>query len=1348
MNVFIDKTLANLGKSLASLMANKIAQSKFGRDLKERWVTDNYHTKTVQIFTAAVNDARYANKIPDELFCDLISDSDNRDEVFRWILEGVRPGHFDKRKLNVEAYMEENHRYQDQIYPFFETILSRLEHYKKTYWSPEFLEILNQIEELKTVNYIGFQSLTDMQTMMAVKQDRMYEWIQDSSESTYKYKYTQEWFGNRVRENMRNIGQRYSEDLNLELKASEIIDAMEWNEKFRFSIVEKCNSISASIMLRCSDESIVESLKLIEDVKREITLSKDLDECLQELANMITLLKNYLDTNPHTFGTGLLRKEVSDFYTSYIDSNLFQIARNPFVLISGEAGVGKSHFMADQVSKRLYADKLSIFLLGQLFHSEDTILSQIRKQLDIASDETMEDVFKAFNDYGEEKNERVIIFIDALNEGRGKRYWLNSIGGFIEGLRKYSNIALVMSIRDTYESQIIPEGFYEINKVNKVEFEGFDNTDQAILKFFNYYKVPMNLNDYLKYEFRNPLFLKVYCMSYDRKAATGTESIEGIFNNYFKRINQKLQARIENYPKHGNLVIEALGCYIDSKLKHKGDQVYFFYEVAARDVNQAMAYHGLGVNFFDELINEKIIAVNSITYHGEEKEIVYIAFELFEEFITAKKIVDVNKVATYTSSNDLESFFSHQNPYFHLLSDKFSNRGVFQSLTVQIPDAVDIKYTEQFEMFNWPKHILKYREIDFIAAYYNSLTWRRPERINGITHSFILNKTLFMSYTEPNRMYEFWDVVLKFTVVKNHFYNADYLYKQLIVLKLDEFNAFWTVYVSKFFDENESFKRIMSWASKDHINHSQLNDESIRLLGMNITWFTASTCSRVRDVSIKVMVALFTDRIDVLLEIIKKFRRVEDAYVLEALFCAAYGCVMSTRCMDHVKTLAEYIYEEFFDEKEVIPHAMIRNYMTGILGFALYKGLCSNIHVDEIKPPFKNRYCYYEVKQDEIIALRKKPSAAAIHSLDPHYAYRSRDDLDVDGAFSYQREIIVNLESSYNNVPIQQREKIDFELTEIIDQILPQFRENFVRMVIKEIFSMGYNFVKFGEFDYDTNHSDNNSLGQKYEWIALNKILAIYLDSKQYIGGRFSDDPIVKFKGVWQLLFFRKIDPSIDYFSPFDTRNYKYNKDIVLEELLNNFSGYAEKKLNQIDWISVNNIRYHYNNNFYGCSPLLLNNSELEAFKFYIQGLDRPNGRNFEDLYAKEIYWSEAYKSLLKEKIDMEGHEFSQNKVTDIYCWDINDGAMDNYIEFSIVSPLMFTELKLSIGSSVFELLDEHDEIASLQLYEQNYEDLLLIRRDLLVRYLIRSDKVIAWPFINGEDTKIITFDGLKFHNA
>lgn len=1355
-SVIIEEIISGLGKSAADFVKDKIMQSKGVRDLKEKWVTDNYHDQTVKIFKAAVIDAKVAVELSDELFCILLEDSVNRDEVFRWILEGVKPEQMDKSRLNTTAYMESFPRYQDHIYPFFKLILERLEHYKIVHWSPEFLEMLHQIEEMKTATHEGIKSLSDKQDRMeskqdkiAVRQDQMYELLHDNLEDRKK-RYAPEWFADRARENIKNMGERYSEELNVEVQASLMIDAIELNDKFRGHIIEKCDSILAGNSFRNNDQVdqvITTSLERIKEIKRDIASLNDLKVCLPQLEQCVKDLKSYLDDNPHNIDGRPLRREINNFYSEYVDSDssLLRIALNPFVVISGEAGAGKSHFMADQVLKRTNANKMSIFLLGQLFHSEDTILSQIRKQLVIASDEEMEAVFEVFNNYGVAKGERVVIFIDALNEGKGKHYWLNSLGGFVERMRKYNSIALVMSVRDTYENDIIPEGFYKKSNVNKYILEGFDDLDQAIQEFFNYYQVPLNLNDYLKYEFKNPLFLKMYCRAYDQVNISGTESIEGIFNNYFKKINQDLKLRIENYPKYENLVVEALYYFIDSKLKHKGSESYLLYGVASREVNQAMMYHGLGIHFFDELINEKIITVNTITQNGEEKNIVYIAFELFEEYITAKKIIEANQVRTYTKARDLEAFFSDQNCYFHLLSDRHSNQGIFEALAVQIPDAVSPEFTEEFEMYKWPKHILKYEEIYFKAAYYNSLTWRRPRGINGISHSYILNESLYKCYTGPYEMYDFWDEVLKYTIVKDHYYNANFLYRQLIELKLDEFNAFWTVYVSKRFAQNDSFKTIMKWAWKEHTDPSQLDDESILLLGMNIAWFMASTCDRVRDVSIKATVKLFTNRIDILADIIKKFERVKDAYILEALLCAAYGCVMNTRDMDQVEGLALYLYEEFFDGKDVIPHAMIRNYLAGILEFALSKELCRNINAEDIKPPFQNRSVYHEVKQEVIDDLRIEPSDAEISRLDPYDAYQSRV-LDLEMYFICQTNIIDNLQSCYTNVPIQHGDSIHFQTVEIIDQILPECRENFVRMVIKEIFRMGYNFIKFGEFDFNVDYNQMDSLGQKYEWIALNKILTVYLDSKQYICQRFSKDYPVKFEGVWQFTFFRKMDPSIDYYSPFDTRDYQYNRTTMTsEDLLSRFRSYAEKSLDQIDWIAVNRIEYTVNNGIHGTKPFLINNGEIESFKRYIQDPDNLQQKSFEDLYVGEIYWSEAYKSLLNEMNQRNCSKLYDMRITDTYIWDINDGTMNNYIEFSIFSPLMLAELKLSMGSNVFELVDENGELASLQLYEHHYDNILLLRKDKVTRYLIRSDKVIGWPVIHGEDTRMVIFDGLQF---
>ncbi|WP_205628693.1 hypothetical protein, partial [Acinetobacter baumannii] len=66
------------------------------------------------------------------------------------------------------------------------------------------------------------------------------------------------------------------------------------------------------------------------------------------------------------------------------------------------------------------------------------------------------------------------------------------------------------------------------------------------------------------------------------------------------------------------------------------------------------------------------------------------------------------------------------------------------------------------------------------------------------------------------------------------------------------------------------------------------------------------------------------------------------------------------------------------------------------------------------------------------------------------------------------------------------------------------------------------------------------------------------------------------FEGVWQLSFFRKIDPSIDYHHPFDTHFSKIN-EIEFENLyllLEKFPWIVEQDTDGITWLAVNAIQY------------------------------------------------------------------------------------------------------------------------------------------------------------------------------
>lgn len=167
-NILIESSwiifLKTLGPKFSSYLLPKFKNKKFVRNIKDKWVRDNYTQKITLMFKAAFDDAKEVLNLPDELAIALLEDSINRSEVFRWILEGT-PSNINSDNLNLEPYFESYKEYQDLIRPFFELIASSLNDYKTKNWEPEFLELIYKTGTLEETIEEGFNSVIDKQTL-------------------------------------------------------------------------------------------------------------------------------------------------------------------------------------------------------------------------------------------------------------------------------------------------------------------------------------------------------------------------------------------------------------------------------------------------------------------------------------------------------------------------------------------------------------------------------------------------------------------------------------------------------------------------------------------------------------------------------------------------------------------------------------------------------------------------------------------------------------------------------------------------------------------------------------------------------------------------------------------------------------------------------------------------------------------------------------------------------------------------------------------------------------------------------------------------------------------------------
>lgn len=103
------------------------------------------------------------------------------------------------------------------------------------------------------------------------------------------------------------------------------------------------------------------------------------------------------------------------------------------------------------------------------------------------------------------------------------------------------------------------------------------------------------------------------------------------------------------------------------------------------------------------------------------------------------------------------------------------------------------------------------------------------------------------------------------------------------------------------------------------------------------------------------MVCLFQDKTEELIGLLEKFSGVNDPYVSERIYAAAYCAVLRSSQFDGVGNLVGYIYTTFFGRGYINPHILTRDYARGIIEYALYIGLADDLKVKRFRPPYRSK---------------------------------------------------------------------------------------------------------------------------------------------------------------------------------------------------------------------------------------------------------------------------------------------------------------------------------------------------------------------------------------------------------
>jgi hypothetical protein len=1260
------------------------------------------------------------------------------------------------------------------------------------YFYELFVSKINVDKKLKSLfvdeNYkIKIFELSDKLLLIETKIDDINAKV-ISIESALIFNPDDSWFNNQCKLSIVDLGKRYTPELNFELKISKIFDGLGRTQYFIKSFDKQIDEllIKGKKNLKGKEET-KEDVQLLEKKFDELfnlysqlgfesnikIPFKEIDSILDSIDSSIKNIGRFYREEErkiqeekkerdyyHKYGTELsnirdFERSINDF-KFFINDTICDLVNNPYLILEGEAGIGKSHMLGDIISKRIESDYESVFLLGQHFTSDEAPWIQIFKRLQI--DSTSDNFLNIVNDRAKKSNKRIIIFIDAINEGRGKYFWNDNVKSFINEIKKYKYLGLVLSIRSSYKQLILPKD--ELNALDIIDYKlsGFRNNEYDACKlFFSNYKIQLPNVPLLHPEFQNPLFLKLFCegihKSGQNKIPDGIQGISVIINFFIKNVNDILsKPKRFDYSNGINLVDKSISAIIRYKIDT--DVRYIPYEKGIEIVEEIVSrFVTKKGTFLDELISEGVFSKNLFWKDKDVyEEGIYLAYERFEDHLLCKYLLEthLNLDSEFKDGGNLFKYIKEEN-------DLYFNKGLIDAFSIQIPEKTSKEFYEYI-----PHLKDSYTVAD---SFVESLLWRKIETINESSKNYV-NEVIF-SYEETSD--KFWETILAITSVPKHYYNAYSLHDHLMKFSMADRDEDWTQILKDKYDNDSSVKRLIDWAWNED-DKAHISDESVKLSSIALNWFHTSTNRELRDSSTKALVSLLQNRIDVLIEVLKTFENVNDPSVYERLFAVAYGCALRTNQKEKLTDLSEYIFETIFkDKEEIYPHVLLRDYARGVIEFTNYLGLDGVFRMELIRPPYKSKFSKRDLS-NECIDER--------YSLD----YNSKD---FKKYYWSQNTILNSMTTEYGRGTGGYGDfgRYTFQSALSSWDVNPNKLSN---LAIEWIFKKyGYDVEKHGVYDNNLDYKGRSAstierIGKKYQWLALYEMVARVSDNfPKFERWSFSDENEEPYKGPWSP-YIRDIDPTI-----LIKKTGSYNEDEELdfwwsdkssfnwdcsdedwvkktdnlpkiesliqvcdsenEEwlLLEGYPEWAEpKKIGEEKWDSAHKRLWCHIRSY------IIKEEEFDKFQNWLtkqsfMGRWMPESIERYEIFNREYYWSPAYRcfngedseeGIERDISDNETGKFITSATIPIesYRWEEEfDKSKEETLGFMKPSLNIFQGMKLQYSNREGEFVNSSNELICFDTsVHHNSKSYFLIKKKPFLEYLHENKLKVVWTIL------------------
>jgi len=776
----------------------------------------------------------------------------------------------------------------------------------------------------------------------------------------------------------------------------------------------------------------------------------------------------------------------------------YSLADLPFLLVSGDAGNGKSHTLAEICCRYTDSGGVVLFVDGRQFPSDDPPWDQFLKWADFTSG-GIRDFLACLSSMAATSPLPGLICIDALNETPHRGVWLNGLEKFAAELQPYLNLKLLVSCRTDYLKLTVPENVRQQKAAGwrHVRHQGLGlNVFEAVPKYLRAYQVKGVGVTPLTPEFARPLMLKTFCEAFeDEEPPPGTLSLPRILKAYVDRKSKNIAAHVGCTP---SVALDALRDITATMLSSATLQL------PERDVRKRLlSFHAQAEeskSLYRALLSEGILA----EFPGADSlgpiNLVRFTFERVWDYLLSWHLLPVGTVP----NDQLKACLDDSRWRLH-------HPGLVQMLAIRLPEEghgeiVDIIKAEANR--GW----------DIGQAFVASIPWRTVKSWSARTEELFNQLCAQSSWTQV------FEHSLPLSTNPEHPRNADWLHAKLRAIPFGKRDCEWTIRLNRQFSwetENGPVVRVIRLAETCDV--ALLNRRQLLLLATTLAWMLTTTAVARRNQISFALARLIRNDTTLTSELVERFMVVDDPYVVErVLFAAASAAVHAQHDDSGLASFAAVVHSAIFNKESVQPNVIIRHYASVICEQAMEKGvLDAGIEPESFRPPFRSVWPSIWSEADEE-ALEASFNSDWEHKRPLGSVISSTCTEQMGGYGDWGRYVMGGKVSYFQNRRLSEEPSRKWSYTGFDDRIARRYVLQ--RLVELGIAKQSCLDVRPLQFEGRERPSIER-LGKKYQWIAMHEFLG-YLSDHYHMKPDWEGEP-PRFESVRQLSLPDLLDPFI-----------------------------------------------------------------------------------------------------------------------------------------------------------------------------------------------------------------------------